>query len=539
MAYFPPGDPRNSDPNANPNDPRVWVGDHYEMPNGSGVPNSISQGTGAHASDASSFLAVPDELFTGLTGSKTSPTDWVTDMYSAQDASAGKTDARDFQYGGDAQVRDQTIQGLAARGTGNYGVLSDVANQDYRALQGAAGSIYSTGAEAAHNAAANAVAAASLSDEARLAGQTLNPYGDQYSLGNWQRQAGAMGAFQPSNTSVAAGKSLAAYQPTSAADASNRLLGFDAGPVSNQTLDTYGALRNYAEQGPGPSAAEAQLTKAQDTNVAAQVALARSGRGAGANAQGARQAQFQAADIGQKTAADMATLRANEAATWRGQQMQALGQAGGLATNYEQARQGVEGMGLSALQSAGQLYSTQDQQRLAALEASGQFAANQDQQRLAAQQAAASAYGQQYGAVSGNQAATTQAQQGYLSQALAGQQAWAGQQAGSYDQYLGALTSGAGVQNTAGQNRIAGIEAGLGQQAAYDQAAIGVRENEAARRTQLANTTIGAQTQASLGNQQADLEKDKSSAGFIGGLFMPSDKRVKTSIKRYCALGGK
>jgi hypothetical protein len=539
MAYFPAGDPRNSDPNADPNDPRFWVGDHYEMPGGSGVPDAISQGSGAHSSEASSFLAVPDEAFKGFTGSKTSPTDWVTDMYSAQDASAGGTDARDFQYGGDAQIRNQTIQGLSARGTNNYGLLSEIGDQDYSALKRAASSIYETGAQANASAQANAAGTANIGEQARSQGTYIKQFGDQGSLSDWQKSAGALQGFAPSAGANAAGQGLSAFQPTSGADSANRLQGFDAGPVSGQTIDTYQALRDYAAQGPGPSAAEAQLRQAQDQNVAAQVALARSGRGAGANAQAARQAQFQAADLGQRTAADTSTLRANEAATWRNQQMQALSGAGSLATANEQARQGVQGMNLSALQSAGNLYGQQDQQRLAALEASGSLFSNQDQQRLAAQQAAASAYGSQYGAISGNQAQTEATRQAYLGQALQGQQASAAQAAGGYDQYLGALTSGSGVSSTAGQNRIAAVEAGLGQQAAYDQSAIGIRENEAARRTQLANTTIGAQTQASISNQAADLEKDKSTAGGLGGLFLASDKRTKTSIKRYCALGGR
>ena len=118
------------------------------------------------------------------------------------------------------------------------------------------------------------------------------------------------------------------YQPEAAAAAANaRLSGFTPGTQGNEAANTYDALMGFANRGPGPSAAEAQLRAGADQNIAAQAALARSGRGAGESAQAARQAAFQAADIGQQTNAAAASLRAQEEASWRQQQIQALNAA--------------------------------------------------------------------------------------------------------------------------------------------------------------------------------------------------------------------
>lgn len=86
-------------------------------------------------------------------------------------------------------------------------------------------------------------------------------------------------------------------------------------------------IRQYVDQGPGPSQAEAQLQAAQSRNMSDAVALARSGRGAGGSAAALRGAQAQRAQIGADTATGLAQVRANEAATWRQQQLQGMGLA--------------------------------------------------------------------------------------------------------------------------------------------------------------------------------------------------------------------
>lgn len=90
----------------------------------------------------------------------------------------------------------------------------------------------------------------------------------------------------------------------------------------------YGALsrlRNFYEQGPGPSAAEAQMRAGQDANMAQSIALARSGRGAGANANAMRNAAFQNAATGQQMNQQLGVLRANENQAYQQQRLAAMG----------------------------------------------------------------------------------------------------------------------------------------------------------------------------------------------------------------------
>jgi hypothetical protein len=514
MPYFPEGDPRNADPNANPNDTRIYdpsTGQYRQA--GEPVQGSLSGNTG-------SILGVPDSIFTGLTGSSTSPTDWIKDMYSAQDANAGKIDARDFQYGGDAQLRNQTVAGLQQRGNENYSNLAEIGAQSYNALTPYTSSIAGLGASAQANGLMMANNARQLQSQSNALGNQAygqmnavpDAYGNLATQQGWQNSIQGLSSFGPGGNAQIAANAVGNFSP---------------GSVNGNLQGSYEALQGYANQGPGPSAAEAQLNQALDANVASQIALARSGRGAGAGSANMQQAQFQAANLGQQTAGQAATLRAQEAATWRGQQEQALMGMGSIAGAQEQARQSNTGLALQAQTTAAGLY------------------AGQDQARLAAQQAAAGQYSVLYGAQAANQQAADATRQGWMSQqqqalgqAAANQQAATSQFANAYNMNLGAQTSAAGLQQSANQNRVADVQAGLAQRAAYDQSALGIYENEAARRTQLANTQLNAQTQASLANQSADLEKDKSSAGMLGGLFLASDRRVKTSIARYSALKG-
>lgn len=100
-------------------------------------------------------------------------------------------------------------------------------------------------------------------------------------------------------------------------------------------------LRNFAQEGPGPSAAQAQLRAGTDANLAASMALAHSGRGAGDNVAAQRNAQFANADAEQKLTGQQAELRANEEAAWRAQKLNAL-------TGYEQNRLNYAGLGNTA-----------------------------------------------------------------------------------------------------------------------------------------------------------------------------------------------
>lgn len=434
--------------------------------------------------------------------------DFFTDAFSTQNAAGGSYDVTDFAYGGSLSAQRNAQADLVARGEAGGNAIREAGNQDYNILGRSAAGVTAAGSDARTSALQSANVSGQYAADLGARADQLGAYGDQQAMSDWRSSSDALQNYKPGVDAQIAGRSLS---------------GFNVGDVGNQQIDTYQALRSYADQGPGPSAAEAQLKSGLDANVANQIALARSGRGSGANAAAMRQAQFQAADMGQKTAAEMAALRANEAANWRGQQLQAMSGAGSLAASAEQARQGNTALSLQARQ------------------ASAEYAAGLEGNRLAALQSAGNQYGQQYGAISGNQVATDQSRQAYLGQSLQAQQMAAQQASGGYDQYLGALTSGAGLQNTAAQNRQTAYQAGLGVQSAYDQAALGVGENEAARRAQLANTKMNADTQASLGNQQADAAQDASQQGMaaaaIGALAM-SDRRQKTSIRRYCAMGG-
>jgi len=114
--------------------------------------------------------------------------------------------------------------------------------------------------------------------------------------------------------------------------------------------DVLNQLNQYAQQGPGPSVAQAQLAQSTDANMQSALALARSGRGAGENSAALRSAGFQRASAQQQGAGQAATLRATEAATARQQQLEALTQSGGLATNQRGQDISSMGQGLGAEQ---------------------------------------------------------------------------------------------------------------------------------------------------------------------------------------------
>jgi len=130
-----------------------------------------------------------------------------------------------------------------------------------------------------------------------------------------------------------------------------------AGGMTSQSFGSMGSLANRLVAGKEPSAAQAQMDAALDKNVAAQMALAQSGRGAYSGS-GIARAQATAASLGQETAAQQATLRAQE----RAQQLQlasGLYEAqGGLGTAADQVTLASRGQLLEQL-------STMSEQELA------------------------------------------------------------------------------------------------------------------------------------------------------------------------------
>lgn len=115
---------------------------------------------------------------------------------------------------------------------------------------------------------------------------------------------------------------------------------------------SYDALMGFANQGPGPSAAQAQLTQATDANTQNALAMARSGRGMGGGQAAMRQALAQNANTQQQSAGQMAELRANENTAFQNQRLNALNAGGGLASQIAGTDQGYAGQGLAGAQYA-------------------------------------------------------------------------------------------------------------------------------------------------------------------------------------------
>lgn len=97
--------------------------------------------------------------------------------------------------------------------------------------------------------------------------------------------------------------------------------------LSNESRGAMGEsinrIRGFVDQGPGESAAAAQLRMAQEQNLGDALSLARSGRG---NAAGnMKMALSENAATNAQTNMQAALLRAQEADAWRGRQLQGLG----------------------------------------------------------------------------------------------------------------------------------------------------------------------------------------------------------------------
>lgn len=154
-------------------------------------------------------------------------------------------------------------------------------------------------------------------------------------------------------------------------EASDALGDFSAGGGSD--LATLQRIANGGDI--GPSAAEALLRKNNDETLAQNIAIARSGRGAGSTASNLRSAIFTNAAQGQKLGNDVAALRAEEAATARGQNITAATSAAGTATTQS-------AQALDALKTKQTAETASTQQRLEALVASGQMTQAQAAQQL-------------------------------------------------------------------------------------------------------------------------------------------------------------
>lgn len=114
---------------------------------------------------------------------------------------------------------------------------------------------------------------------------------------------------------------------------------------------TADALTQYAQQGPGPSLAQAQHEANNAQAMNQQLAIAGSGRGMGGGASAFRQAAANQAQMAGAANAQTAMLRAQEAQDWRNAQLQAYGQAGALyGQGADTAGQYAQSMGSLAAQ---------------------------------------------------------------------------------------------------------------------------------------------------------------------------------------------
>lgn len=275
-----------------------------------------------------------------------------------------------------------------------------------------------------------------------------------------------------------------------------------------------------------PSAAQAQLQQGMEANVAAQLALAQSGRGAGSGAQAQRVAAANAAAIGSRTATEAAQLRAQEAQAKRAQDIQALAQAGELGLGEGSQALDASGQRLEALRAAGTLGQGADALGLDALRASGDLYLGAGQYGLSAREAADQAamawYDRAYGGTRDAADLRLRGAEGTRAGVLDAASIY-GQGAG---QYLDATASGFDAER------------------AYLDSYFGTYESEADRRTRLAEAELDADVRAQEANQRADSDRDSSVTGMIGGLLgaagLFSDRRAKKNV-RICDLvhGGK
>ncbi len=312
-------------------------------------------------------------------------------------------------------------------------------------------------------------------------GRIPNDYGNSDTLRNWKGATEAGSTFDPSAAAKSTARDLASY---------------DGGQTAQQLTGSYDALQSYANRGPGPSAAQAQLQSSLGQNIASQFAMANSGRNAGANAMNARNAGFTAADMSQKTASELATLRANEEAQWRQQQLSALSSASNVAG-------AIDTSGIS-----------RSQQELSGLTTAAGLYANQDTTGLAARQFAAGQYAGQYSA----QAATAQSAQRDRLSALAQLDSQQGQTyaqtAANNKQLTDANAAASEMAARGSSTALQSYGAGTAARMGYDASALDVYTGNANRAAASASQDKGIAASEYAASQLAD---ERNTDRLIGG----------------------
>lgn len=298
-------------------------------------------------------------------------------------------------------------------------------------------------------------------------------------------QASAVGQRDAPSTNWAGADRYSANADSSR-NTANALVN-EAGSSAQQDAQL-AALNAFANQGPGASAAQAQLAGAGDAAQRSALSMARSGRGAGDSASALRDATFSNAATQATTGQNMAQLRAQEEATFRQQQLQALDAAMGGAG-------AIRGADVSAAQVA-QGTRAQDLQAQSQAAGQAQFDTTTEQNQTQINDAAK------------NNLLNTSL--GFLSE---GNQTNLGFQGMGNETNLGMQGLGLGTETDRLQ---------LGQNALNSQADYELQREQ-------------MKIDAEIANQQADLEKDSGVSGMIGaaaGVLGLSDERSKMEIER-------
>ncbi len=176
--------------------------------------------------------------------------------------------------------------------------------------------------------------------------------GTNRTAGNLMGQAAGAGQRQAPTTNYAG----ADFHGARGSGARETAAGYinEAGSSAQQDAQL-AALNNFANQGPGPSAAEAQLQAGSDAAQRGALSMARSGRGAGDSASALRDAMFSNATTQAQTNQAAAGVRAQETADFQNRKLSALNAAMGGAgairgadATAAQLAQGQRGQDLNA-----------------------------------------------------------------------------------------------------------------------------------------------------------------------------------------------
>lgn len=361
-------------------------------------------GLGAQANQASAFYGAQGNALLGqqqdlsgaglaeLSAIRQQANQAIGAMNGGANASAGAQQYygdQSAQYGQNAQNSQNqastSFNNLANQGQNNQQQLNVLGNSALQTGQALSNNIYNQGIGQQNYLQDQGTGA---QQQGQRASTALGNYGAQ-TQGNLndlayqtnqqgQEASGALSAYGQQNQAGLSGLGASANQAAAGyGQAGMGQLGY-SGQERTSALQSVQSLRDFYNQPLDvPSAADAQFKLGMDQNMANAVSLARSGRGAGDNANAMRQAMFSNAATQQQGNLQYAQLRAQEIAAGRQAQLQGMG--------MEQSTLGnLRGQDISASQSLGTLgsqyaglgqgyYNTGAQLGQAAQQAAGQL----------------------------------------------------------------------------------------------------------------------------------------------------------------------